>query len=47
MIIREANMNDLNVILQLYLYLHEERLPEDSEYAIKSHTVTICIAKMV
>ena len=32
MIIREANMNDLNVILQLYLYLHEERLPEDSEY---------------
>ena len=32
MIIREANMNDLNAILQLYLYLHEERLPEDSEY---------------
>lgn len=29
--IREANANDLNEILQLYLYLHETRIPEDSE----------------
>lgn len=29
--IREANVNDLNEILQLYLYLHETRIPEDSE----------------
>ena len=27
MIIREANKNDLNEILQLYLYLHEESVP--------------------
>lgn len=30
MIIREANKNDLNDVLQLYLYLHEERVPEDT-----------------
>lgn len=30
--IREANANDLNEILQLYLYLHETRIPEDSEH---------------
>lgn len=28
--IREANKNDLNQILQLYLHLHEAGLPEDS-----------------
>ena len=27
--IREANKNDLGEILQLYLYLHEESVPED------------------
>ena len=32
MIIREANKSDLNEILQLYLYLHEERVPENSEH---------------
>lgn len=32
MIIREAGKNDLNKILQLYLYLHEESVPEDTEH---------------
>lgn len=32
MIVREANANDLNEILQLYLYLHEESIPEDTEH---------------
>lgn len=30
--IREANKNDLKEILQLYLFLHETSVPEDSEY---------------
>lgn len=30
MTIREANKNDLDEILQLYLYLHEKSIPEDS-----------------
>ena len=29
--IREANKNDVNEILKLYLYLHESSVPEDSE----------------
>lgn len=29
--IREANMDDLNEILNLYLYLHETNVPEDSQ----------------
>lgn len=32
MIVREANTNDLDEILQLYLYLHEESIPEDTEH---------------
>ena len=32
MTIREANKNDLTEILQLYLYLHEESVPEDSDH---------------
>ena len=32
MIIREANKNDLTEILQLYLYLHEESIPDDTEH---------------
>ena len=32
MLIREANRNDLNELLQLYLYLHEEHIPEDTEH---------------
>lgn len=32
MMIREANKNDLDEILQLYLYLHEESVPQDSEH---------------
>ena len=32
MIVREANTNDLNEILQLYLYLHEESIPDDTEH---------------
>ena len=29
--IREATRNDLSELLQLYLYLHEDTIPEDSE----------------
>ena len=29
--IREANKNDLDEVLQLYLYLYEKSIPEDSE----------------
>lgn len=29
--IREVNKNDLDEILQLYLYLYEKSIPEDSE----------------
>ncbi len=32
MIVREAYTNDLNEILQLYLYLHEESIPDDTEH---------------
>lgn len=35
MIVREANTNDLNEILQLYLYLHEESIPDDTEHLRK------------
>ena len=31
-IIREARRNDLQQILELYLYLHEDSIPEDSEH---------------
>lgn len=30
--IREANINDLKEILQLYLHLHEESIPDDTEH---------------
>lgn len=30
--IREAKYDDLDEILQLYLHLHEERIPEDTEH---------------
>ena len=32
MTIREANKKDLDEILQLYLYLHEECIPDDTEH---------------
>lgn len=32
MIVREANINDLGEILQLYLYLHEEFIPDGTEH---------------
>lgn len=32
MIVREANRNDLNEILQLYLYLHEDSIPGNTEH---------------
>lgn len=32
MSVREANKDDLDEILQLYLYLHEDRVPESSEH---------------
>lgn len=34
--IREANQNDLNEILQLYLFLHETSIPEESELLRKT-----------
>lgn len=34
--IREANKNDLDEILQLYLYLHETSIPEESEQLRKT-----------
>lgn len=36
MIVREANTNDLNEILQLYLYLHEKSIPDDTEHLRKT-----------
>ena len=30
--IREANRNDLNQILELYLYLHEKEIPDDNAH---------------
>lgn len=30
--VREANKNDLDELLQLYLYLHEKSIPEDTEH---------------
>lgn len=36
MIIREANTNDLKNILQLYLHLHEESIPDDKEHLRKT-----------
>ena len=32
MTVKEANINDLQEILQLYLYLYEESIPEDTEH---------------
>ncbi len=32
MIVREADRRDLNEILHLYLYLHEDSIPKDSEH---------------
>lgn len=34
--IREANENDLNEILQLYLFLHETNMPEESQQLAKT-----------
>ena len=34
--IREANKNDLEEILNLYLYLHEKSVPKDSEQLRKT-----------
>lgn len=36
MTIREANKSDLAEMLQLYLHLHEERVPEDTEHLRKT-----------
>ena len=33
---REANKNDLEEILNLYLYLHETSVPKDSEHLRKT-----------
>ena len=51
MLLREAKSEDLQAILELYLYLHEDSIPEDSEYLRttwqqimedKSHHLIVC-----
>ena len=51
MLLREAKSKDLQAILELYLYLHEESIPEDSEplrsvwqqiMEDKSHHLIVC-----
>ena len=34
--IREANKDDLNALLELYLYLHEDSIPDQSEHLSKT-----------
>ena len=34
--IREANRDDLNALLELYLYLHEDSIPDESEHLSKT-----------
>ena len=34
--IREANRDDLNELLELYLYLHEDSIPDESEHLSKT-----------
>lgn len=34
--IREANKNDLNALLELYLYLHEDSIPNQDEHLEKT-----------
>ena len=34
--VREANANDLDQILELYLFLHEERFPETSDHLMET-----------
>lgn len=40
--IREADKNDLKEILELYLYLHETKIPEDSEHLRATWEQIIC-----
>ena len=38
--IREAKKEDLQSLLELYLYLHERQIPQDSEHLQKTwHTI--------
>ena len=34
--VREANKNDLDAILELYLYLHEDSIPEHDEHLVET-----------
>lgn len=45
--LREANKNDLDEILQLYLYLHEKSVPEDSQISIMKHNRAGRVMKML
>ena len=45
--IREANKNDLDEILQLYLYLHEKSIPEDSQHLRSTWDNIINFAKKI
>ena len=40
--IREANKSDLTEILQLYLYLHEDSVPKDTEHLRNTWENIIC-----
>lgn len=49
--IREANKNDLDEILQLYLYLHETNIPEDSEqlrstWGLSKERLCYCLSEL-
>lgn len=39
--VREATKKDLNSLLELYLYLHEERIPEMDNHLLKTWTQII------
>lgn len=39
--VREATGKDLNSLLELYLYLHEERIPETDNHLLKTWTQII------
>ena len=40
--VREANVNDLDQVLELYLFLHEERVPERSNHLMETWQNIIC-----
>lgn len=39
--LREATIKDLDSLLELYLYLHEERIPEKDKHLLETWTQII------